>query len=1322
MSVPLPADPRPADRPPAEVILGYLNFSHGRPDPAVHAAFNALFADLRPETWDEAHRALSSVLDRLSGEKAAFRDAAQARAVLSITFDGLLPAYLTHHADLLFHLNATDLLNPFFAVRLCEAVLAAGGPWDDRERIIADALARLNDYVGHRPLAILENGRKAEVYPHERFRPVPLYIRGAGVAVGRYHDLVAAALAHLAATPRDLLDQASFDPERMDELALDVRAHDALHPAFKRTNYLFGEWDPHLIDSRGYYRRFVARRAVLDALLGWIDAPSDLSPAERLHDASAVLCGTILMASAISGWGPAAHDSTASLASLLPVVARHRDAFYAQLMSRVEGSRAARLAAVVEATRQPFGHVRQQLNIALANYAAAQMQRRAVAEQFARMGFAEAARDEAAKIPALSTRFECELNVRAESAVRSAGGGSVGDAAHRLDEAADLLVRGVECGALIDPWNILGFQAQFPLFIAREDAVPDHRAEWLVGYMERLFAAGGRVLTEAAARGEAGTAERVRQWFDRTAAWWDRYATTTVSDLSSVRGSDLAAGADAVASAIADWRSAGRATGDLAFWRTHVDRLETPKAFADVVEALLGRGDLVAAQGLLIQWLSQADSIGLGDGASSFFDLSLRWMRDLTIGPAAPPAAEQVRVSRRFFDYLEANAGEFWTVPSFADPSLGGDPADDEEAPPAEDDEDNVFGAAYEGMVYRDSTADGVEGDTLDVPASPSGGEFEGRLRDLEPRLRFFDTLARLWRFAAGRVGLRHDAGDFTSAIAQWHGQAQRFAEDLKRLARAIEKRPLGADAGDLDANIEYDAQLQSKNHLLQLAVATAVRMASAERLLRSRIAAAAKDDPTTAVLRPLLAGDKINVRRSLPRLLRSLLGQPLLYVAVENGGDPAKAIAARSNQDLLATLAVELPRLGLLRETRHVLRTAFRMERQSRPGGLAVTEFDRLFRTGFNGVLGTVVAARPSSSMTPRPVRRIVSETRRARSRVVPRKGAFRLARGREGTTVALVGAAVDRYVELWLRHAATMRLSAVEVFNDSATWTEAKRFIRKYGGELFHARVLPLSNLRAILHEGVDKFFDHLIEADDPLKPSPLVAALQAEDGFRRRAARILELIYTSVVDEIERFVEYNSTTTQSDYGERFDSFLDFLRAEAAYRRDEWDLTPLRIAHEVLAASGQDGAARLWEQVVRTRTAEPAKKHLARLAALEKRHAMRLPSISDRLAERFVKPFAVDRMTALLAPAIRDARSGRVESPAFRILRREIDAYLATSTGSAAEMPEWIGKLEAAVTRALGTWADPANEKETVTGRPVPRLRPGQVLRQIMTRRRRR
>ena len=328
----------------------------------------------------------------------------------------------------------------------------------------------------------------------------------------------------------------------------------------------------------------------------------------------------------------------------------------------------------------------------------------------------------------------------------------------------------------------------------------------------------------------------------------------------------------------------------------------------------------------------------------------------------------------------------------------------------------------------------------------------------------------------------------------------------------------------------------------------------------------------------------------------------------------------------------------------------------------------------------------------------------------------------GREAATVAVVGAVVESYLELWLRHASTMRLTAVEALNDTPVWTEAKRFIHRYGGELFHARTLPLSNLRAILHEGVDKFLDHLIENDDPLHPSPLVASIARDARLRKRAAKLLGLIYAAVVDEIERFVEYNSTTTQSDYGERFDSFLDFLKAEAAYRRDEWDLTPLRIAHEVLAGAGRDEAARLWEHVVRNRTAAAADKHRARLAVLEKRHAMRLPSISDKIAESFVKPFAIDRMLALIPASVRDARVGRRDSSAFRALRREVDGYLATSTGSAAELPDWLLKLDAAVTRAIGGSTDLADHQESVTGRSLPRLRRVQILRQLNGTRRRR
>src|SRR5262249_44433387 len=143
----------------------------------------------------ELRQELTRKLDALATEgTGAFRDVTQARAVLGIVFDGLLPAYRTHHEDLLFHLPDTDLYAPLFLARVFEAVLAQGSPWDEGERIVAGALAQLNDYVGHRPVAILETRPRGEPYAHERVRPVPLYIRGAGVAFGRYRELIAGAL------------------------------------------------------------------------------------------------------------------------------------------------------------------------------------------------------------------------------------------------------------------------------------------------------------------------------------------------------------------------------------------------------------------------------------------------------------------------------------------------------------------------------------------------------------------------------------------------------------------------------------------------------------------------------------------------------------------------------------------------------------------------------------------------------------------------------------------------------------------------------------------------------------------------------------------------------------------------------------------------------------------------------------------------------------------------------------------------------------------------------------------------------------------------
>ena len=62
-----------------------------------------------------------------------------------------------------------------------EAVLSEGGPWNETKRIVDGAIRKLNDYIGYRPIAVLE-GKRHQAYPHEWVRPIPLYIENVGVA------------------------------------------------------------------------------------------------------------------------------------------------------------------------------------------------------------------------------------------------------------------------------------------------------------------------------------------------------------------------------------------------------------------------------------------------------------------------------------------------------------------------------------------------------------------------------------------------------------------------------------------------------------------------------------------------------------------------------------------------------------------------------------------------------------------------------------------------------------------------------------------------------------------------------------------------------------------------------------------------------------------------------------------------------------------------------------------------------------------------------------------------------------------------------------
>lgn len=1266
-------------------VLGYLNFSNGKSDVDFLSQLSRLADHCDVETsWEPLRTALQDQLQQLAGSSPAFSDAAQATAALEITFDSLLPAYFEFHADLLFHLEASDFINPFFLGRCFEAVLEQGGPWDEVDRVVTGAMDRLNDYLGYRPVPVLENGRKMMPYDHERFRPLPLFIEGAGVTSGAHQPIIEKALGMLKGSPSDVLIGAHFDLANLSELALDVRAYDHDHPVYKRTNYLFGEWDPHLIDGKGDYRRFIIRKIIFDALIEWVSYQVDQD--EAIFDAGAVLCGTILMASAISGDGPACHDSTITLTSLLPLVARQRDDFYSRLMSSQDGSRAKRLMAEAKATQQPFGHVRQALNLHLAHYGARQVQFRQLANIYARMGHAEAARDQAAIIPSVSARFECEVQWRITSALGAIDRNEIEVADDLLAEVEDLLERAIHCGAFVDPWNILGFQGNFPLFQSREDSIPDQRVEILLDLMERLFGAFSRALSEAAAQGQKDRVDNLTERFENLATYWDQFAAHVIDDLPKVFGGESLESARHVAEALSEWRAAGEAAGDISFWRKHVGRFTSAKSYACVVETLLSRGDSVAAMALLVQWLSVSDEVGIESGQYSIHALLIDWMQRVTTDENDLLRAPGDWTSmRRLFDFLEANAGEYWEVPQLE--SYGGaapsTPAKEtgledwdvdrgEEWLEEEEDEDNIFGAAYEGIVFKDSTDDGNEGEVLDSGTAPGNTEFEILNRHLEPRIKFVMALAQLWQIAATALAAEFQGSQTADTqklseeqidtVAGWAKRVRKLQEDLLTLMTTIWEQQLDDTGGDHDANVEYDIQLQTKFYLLNTVIATHINCRVAEVGLlcllpspNEAVALPEEDQQMIEFYRAVMSQDVELVSKLLAGQFRRLARKPLLYVPLDNGGHPTQILVARTVQTDIRFLLKQLPRLGLFRETWHVVRLAHRMERETRPDQMSVTEFDRIFRTALRNTIECIVSS---------------SET-------------WDDGNYSDERLTALVSEILGHYREQWHRHSRTMRLSAVEGLRHDIVWEDVKEFVEVFGEELFHARSLTLGNVRTILHNGVEWFIAQLAEHDDPLHPSPLIESLEAGEIDVDDAVEILELIYGSVVDKFDRFLEYNTTTTQSDYGDKFYVLLDFLRVEAVYDRDAWERIPDSIVHRSLAMAGKQSALTLLEDSFEEASREEANRHVESLQKLEQEYGVHLPGVADRINERFTKPLAVNRMLALIKPTMRPKIDDKEAHEKFDRLQREIESYMEDIAGSAIDIPQWLQDVGREVNR---------------------------------------
>ncbi|MEX1232135.1 MAG: hypothetical protein WEB58_17960 [Planctomycetaceae bacterium] len=1301
-------------------VMGYLNFSNGSPDPAFQRNLNAMFAHWGENTWSILPDVLKDRVEKYRLQDAVFADNSQAIEVVRLVFSGLFPAYLAHHADLFFHLPPTEFQQPFMLARLFEAVLKQGGPWPETDRIVRQSLLQLNDYIGHRPVAMLENDRQMEPYAHERFRPIPLYLQGAGVAVGPYQTLITKTIEFLSQVPEELLNAAYFTPERLEELSLDPRAHDHLHPVNKRTNYIFGEWDPHLIDNQGFYRRFVLREIILQSLLNWINSHEDMGEEEALFDAAAVLSGTILMASSISGAGPDTHQSEITLTSLLPRVARQRDAFYARLMEMVSGAREKRLKRVVKSTQQPFGHVRQALNLELAHYGAQQLQSRTLAGLYARLGYPEISREEAARIPCLSVRFECDIQCCITTARQALDRGELHVAETLLQDIVDLLHRGIDCGALVDPWEILGFQGQFPLFSSREDSVPDQRVEILLELVQGTFDIYSRLMCEAAAQGRNELIESTSRRFRAIAEEWDRYASSTVEELPRVVGRECWESADKVSRVLLEWKAAGESADDISFWRQHSHELQTAQAYLQVVDILLKRREHKAALGLLMQWLSQAEEVGLEAGPVSFHALILRWGQ-LILGSDDVPAVvdDPWPILRKMFDYLEANAGEYWHAPLLQQLEQNGgndrdvwnnsgegefdDQFDDED----DDGDDDLFEAAYDDIVFRDSAEDGVNESIMDSGERMSLTEIEVLQDRLEPRLRFLHTLTLLWQMAAGAYGStrivkvsepeenisaevdenRPDEDDASggdvpsvqnrepdsstvareSEIAEWmtvwYQRTLGLEKELLSLLQQLWKYEIPLPSGEHDANIEFDLQLQTRHYLLHATVSTAVSCRTSARMLAACLPSldGQRIPPGTsqtmlAVFRGIFRRDPTEVRRLLPVLLKEFTHKALLYIPFDKGGYPKEILEARSLQAVMRFLLAQLPRLGLIRETWHLLKMAQRMERETRPDGLAVSEFDRLFRTALRNSLECIVESSAS----------------------------WKSGRFTDAELIEIVEDVLERYTEQWTRHSRTMRLSSVEALLLDDVWEQTKDFITLYGGEMLQAKRLTLGNVRAILHIGVEKFLEYLAENPDPINPVTLIDDIESGAADKESADETLSLIYDIIVDKFDRFLEYNTTTTQSDYGEMLYTFLDMLRLEAKYDRDAWSLMPGILCHEVFIRVARPSVISTWERMFEAQSRPLAERHLSELRHLERKYGMRLPSVGDHIQERFVKTLAVNRILALAPQVLADAKEGHGRSEHIKALQQEVTEYLNDTAGSSVDLPPWLRQLEHAVQQA--------------------------------------
>ena len=1299
-------------------VLGYLNFSSGASDAGFLANLNCLFelhSDNEQKSADPAEIGvlLKSELANLKSED-AFRDSYQAERVIDLVFGKCLETYCDHHRNLIFANGDRSLLfSAFFVGRVIEAVLTELHYSDDHE-IIKHSLNRLNDYVGHRPVAVLEN-RQMKPYAKEWIRPIPIYIQGAGPVSGQYSEIVAIAIQILEDTDPAIMQMAQFDLTKLQELSVDPRPFDFDHPATKRPNHHFGQWDEHLVDNDGYYRRFVIHQVTLEALSGRIEQVN--APKEELvFEAAAVLAGTMLMASGVCGRGPGAIDSDTTLAVLMPTIASYRDSFYEHLMDQVSIEHRGRLLDEITLRHQPFGAARQHLNSTLSSMRANQLVHLHLSRVFGQIGFMDAAEDLLKGVPVPSARMNSRIDRCLSQCFRKLQTKELESALDTVAEAYQILLEGIECGALLDPWNILGFNAQYPLFQNTDNAVHDHRADELVSTVEQIMNVYSRILCEAAAKNDEAISERSRLEFAKIVQWWRQFAAHEVEAVDAADPQELYDSSSMVADALKQWHQTGAQKGDIRFWAEHAQHFESPKAYVQVLQAVSEQGDQITPMSLMISWLSQSDRIQIEQEDSSLNAWIRQWVSkliqrdddstyssDLSVNPESQvPYDSRIQQWNRltkFYDYLEANAEDHFKVPEFQLISnkkrKNGPDFSGEEEPNSDD----IYDAAYEDFVYRDTTDDGFDGSIFDSSVH-SDDELDFEYERITEGLEFIVTVTVVWRsamFVLARMDRDTEKLQLQAdCLERWNKQARGFERGLDQLLKEIHGFELPGLSGQTDSLIDYDRQRLFKESLLDRVIQVSVDVANSSRWLNafhrvlvSHITGQEKfvdggafDTRLNQLFAAIIAGDKEKVTTAYDLLDPDLAERELLYVPLAKGGDPMEIVECRTMQSVVADMLECLPQLGLFRLTRELTEQVLVMERTQKVGAGAVTEFDDLFQSAYKSMVSTLIkgvkeyrASHPESSTS--------AEA--------------------DTTLFGSLELLTESMLLLWLEHSQTLRLSVLEKVTEDERWDKLVEFIESYGAGLFTQNLLQLPNIRAILHQGVHRWLEQISESEFADQWTGLIDSLE-ENLPKAKATRFLTLVFEAIIENYNEYRDYNSTTTQSDHGEMVYMFLDFLRLRTQYDRVNWHLRPVIWGHELLVRMQENTVAKMWRRSVNDRVGEEADRYIGALEKLQQKYSMQMSSVAERLLERFVQPMQVDQIRALIKPAMTEPKDAYAEN-AFENLKSEALRLLSHPTGPGVELPYWLAALEEEIESveierqrlAIGSYA------ELIEGKPV-------------------